>query len=101
MAATKSSSARRYERRARPVSVYDAAVLIAGDRDLAEAVSAAQDLGRRIIIAYPQGSGVSAELRQLADDLLVIAESDIRAMLSVRRPSAMATATTGRLSSPV
>lgn len=65
--------------------VYDLALLVAGDRDLAETVRAAQDLGRRVLVAHPKGSGVSRELRQLADDVVVLDDADLRAMLSPRR----------------
>lgn len=49
---------------------YDTAILICGDRDVAEAVRVAQDDGRRVIVAYPKGGGVSHELHHYADDLL-------------------------------
>jgi uncharacterized LabA/DUF88 family protein len=81
--------------------VYDVAVLIAGDRDLSEAVRAAQDLGRRIILAYPPRAGVSTELRQLADDLVVISEADARAMLPSRRAPSTAARGSGRVVTPV
>jgi len=51
---------------------YDTAILVAGDRDLAEAVRTAQDAGRRVVLAHPAGAGVAQELRQLTDHVLEI-----------------------------
>lgn len=53
-------------------SVFNTAVLVAGDRDLAEAVRAIQGIGRRVVILQPQGSEVARELRQLPDMLQLI-----------------------------
>lgn len=64
--------------------VYDCAVLIAGDRDLAEAVRVTQDEGRRVIVAHPAGSGVATELRQLADEVIAISIPDLQTMLTVK-----------------
>jgi uncharacterized LabA/DUF88 family protein len=63
---------------------YDTGVLVAGDRDLAEAVRVAQDEGRRIILAHPAGGGVSTELRQLADEVHALDQDQLRQMLRVR-----------------
>jgi len=63
---------------------YDTALLLAGDRDLAEAVRVAQDEGRRIVVAHPAGSGVATELRQLADEVLTISIDDLKTMLTVK-----------------
>jgi uncharacterized LabA/DUF88 family protein len=60
---------------------YDMAILLAGDRDLAEAVRAAQDAGRRVVVAVPRGAGFATELRQLADQVLTLEEEDLRTMI--------------------
>ena len=65
---------------------YDTAVLIAGDRDIAEAVRTAQDLGRHVVVAHPQGAGMATELRQLADGVIPIVIGQLQRML-VRRPA--------------
>jgi uncharacterized LabA/DUF88 family protein len=65
---------------------YDVAVLVAGDRDLAEAVRAVQDEGRIVVLAHPgseKGSGVATELRHLADEIISISDADLRKMLKV------------------
>ncbi len=51
---------------------YAVAVVIAGDRDLAEAVRVAQDEGCRVMLAHPIKAGVATELRQLADQIIPI-----------------------------
>jgi uncharacterized LabA/DUF88 family protein len=66
-------------------AAYQTAVLIAGDRDLAEAVRTSQALGRRIVIAHPQGDGIATELRQLADRVHPIAGGEVGKMLEPRR----------------
>lgn len=67
-------------------SLFTTAVLVAGDRDLAEAVRAAQDFGSRVLIATPYRASVARELSQLADDVIDLYESDVRQML-VPRPT--------------
>jgi len=62
-------------------SIYDAATLVSGDRDIAQAVSVAQDEGKHLIVAHPGGGGVATELRFIADEVLVITDDDLRAML--------------------
>lgn len=57
---------------------YDTAILIAGDRDLAEAVRTAQDYGRRVLLGIPEGAGVANEVRQLADDIIVIDKAQVK-----------------------
>lgn len=61
---------------------YDIAVLVAGDRDLAGAVRAVQDQGKNVIIAAPEGKGISSELLRLADDLLHLNGPILKNMLS-------------------
>jgi uncharacterized LabA/DUF88 family protein len=51
---------------------FDCAVIVAGDRDFEEAVRAAQDEGRRIVIAVPTDKGLSIQLRRGADEVLMI-----------------------------
>lgn len=61
---------------------YHTAVLITGDRDLAEAVRVAQDEGRRVVIAAPPKAHVATELRQLVDQYVEIVEASLQAMLT-------------------
>ena len=68
-------------------SVFSDAVLIAGDRDLAEVVRTVQDFGIRAIIATPNRRSVAGELAQLADGVIEIREDDCRKMLTVRAPA--------------
>ena len=68
-------------------SVFSTAVLIAGDRDMAEVVRTVQDFGIRVVVATPNRRSVSDELAQLADYVIDIREGDCRKMLTARRPS--------------
>lgn len=70
-------------------AAYDAGVLLSGDPDLAEAVRTAQDAGRRIVVAYPEGreASVATELRQLADELLPIPVAALDTIIRVRTDS--------------
>lgn len=61
--------------------VFDVAVLVAGDRDLAGAVRAAQEAGARVIVAHPERAGVATELRQLADTLVVVERDHLSRMV--------------------
>ena len=65
-------------------SVFTNAVLIAGDRDLAEVVRTTQDFGIRTIVATPDPSFVAQELGQLADELITIPQSVIEKMMPDR-----------------
>ena len=65
-------------------SVCDTAVLVAGDRDLAEAIRAAQDFGLRVLIATPNRNSIAREVAQLADALIDIGEDSLKAMLPER-----------------
>jgi uncharacterized LabA/DUF88 family protein len=58
-------------------NAYDTAVLVTGDRDLAEAVRAAQDHGRRVILVHPARAGAATELRRLADQVVVVERAQI------------------------
>ena len=61
--------------------VCDVAVLISGDRDLAEAVRAAQDLGTQVLVATPNRRSVARELSELADDIIDLDRETLNKML--------------------
>lgn len=63
---------------------YSTGILVAGDRDLAEAVRVAQAMGRRVVVAHPVGDGIAGELRHLADDVRPISADEVRRMLEPR-----------------
>ena len=65
-------------------SVYATAVLISGDRDLAEAIRTAQDYGVRVVVATPNHYSVAQEVAQLADDIVDITGTDLQTMLPAR-----------------
>ena len=67
-------------------SAFETAVVISGDRDLAEVVRTVQDYGVRVLVATPNRSTVATEVVQLADGLIDIGKTHIRAMLT-ERPS--------------
>jgi len=69
-------------------AVCSTAVLVSGDRDLAEAVRAAQDFGVRVLVATPSRPSVARQVAQLADEVIDISPEDLRAMLP-RRPEPM------------
>lgn len=50
---------------------YESLILMAGDGDLADAVKEAQDLGREVILAFPDKEGVSPTLLKLADQAVL------------------------------
>ena len=62
---------------------YDVGVLIGGDRDLAEPLRLAQDEGRRMLVALPEGAGIAAELKQLADSVIVLSPAVLKPMFNV------------------
>lgn len=64
--------------------VYDAAILISGDRDLAEPVEVAQDEGARIIVAGPEGAGVAPQLRRLADEFWQLDRQQIEGLFDIK-----------------
>jgi uncharacterized LabA/DUF88 family protein len=64
---------------------YTEAVLVAGDRDLVEAVRLAQDAGARVVIATPNRMSVAQELAQVADEVVVIDQAALQSMV-VGRP---------------
>jgi len=63
--------------------VYDAAILVAGDRDLAEPVRAAQDEGCRIVMAAPNNASMAEELRQIADEVKRIKKPDLEKLFQI------------------
>lgn len=63
--------------------VYDTALLLAGDRDLAEPVRVAQDEGALVTLAAPTHAGIASELRQLVDFHLELDANDLGTMLDV------------------
>jgi uncharacterized LabA/DUF88 family protein len=63
--------------------VYDAAILVGGDRDLAEPVRVAQDEGCRMVVAAPQYGTIAAELKQLADEVRRLSKSDLEPLFQV------------------
>ena len=65
-------------------SVCSTALLMAGDRDLAEAVRAAQDFGVRVVVATPNRASVAREVAQLADDVVDISPDKLAVMLRPR-----------------
>lgn len=72
--------------------VYDAAILVAGDRDLAEPVRVAQDEGCRMILAAPKGASMAEELRQIADEVKRIKKADLEKLFDITEPVAAAAA---------
>lgn len=68
--------------------VFDTAVLISGDQDLAGAVQTTQDMGCRVVIATPDGRSVSGELKKLADTVIVISRNDLKTIVEKRKPKA-------------
>lgn len=64
--------------------VYDLAILLAGDRDLAEPVRVAQDEGCKVNLLIPNGAGVATELRQLADEVWTLETAELHRMLRDR-----------------
>ena len=61
--------------------IFDTAVLISGDQDLAGAVEAVQDLGCRVVIASPGTHSIARDLSSLADDITLITEPELEKML--------------------
>lgn len=62
---------------------FHTAVLLAGDRDLAEPVRTAQDAGCRVIVATVGGqASLAKELAQLADEVIEIPQDSLAAMVT-------------------
>ena len=62
-------------------SVFDAAVLISGDADLAEVIRTVQDYGARVLIATPNRESVGGEVKKVADGIIDL-QKDIEEMLT-------------------
>lgn len=62
-------------------SAFNAAVVISGDRDLAEVIRTVQDYGVRVVIVTPNPRSVAREVAQLADDVIELSKEDIEKML--------------------
>ncbi len=67
--------------------VFDTAVVISGDRDLAPAVQNVQESGCRVVVATPDRYSVAREMLELADRIIEIDEEGLHSMLP-RRPTA-------------
>ena len=65
-------------------AAFDVAIVMSGDRDLAEVIRTVQDYGVRVIVATPSRRSVAPEVIQLVDDVIVIEEDDLRGMLPER-----------------
>ena len=62
-------------------SVFDAAVLISGDADLAEVIRTVQDYGARVLIATPNRGSVGGEVKKVADGIIDL-QKDIEEMIT-------------------
>jgi len=79
---------------------YDIALVVAGDRDLAEALRVvADDHARRVILFSVEGSPPAKELVHAADNHGIIRDSYLR-MLVGERPTPIQQATTGDIETP-
>ena len=65
-------------------SAFEIAIVISGDRDLAEVVRTVQDYGVRVLIATPNRASVAGEVLQLADNVIDIGQDAIQKMLTAR-----------------
>jgi uncharacterized LabA/DUF88 family protein len=68
--------------------VSDWAFLVAGDRDLTEAVEVAQDAGARIIVVHAKAAGIATELRHLADELIQLEDHELKKMFKIKKKKA-------------
>ena len=67
-------------------SVCATMILLSGDRDLAEAVRAAQDFGIRVLVATPQRESLAREVAQIADAIILMDTETLGRMLTARPP---------------
>lgn len=65
---------------------FSTAVLLAGDRDLLEAVTTVQEEGRMVVLTHPEGTDVDLALRQAADRVEPIPRAILERFLSPRPP---------------
>lgn len=63
-------------------SVFNAAVVISGDRDLAEVIRTVQDYGVRVLIVTPNPRSVAREVAQLADDVIELGAEEVKSLLT-------------------
>jgi uncharacterized LabA/DUF88 family protein len=63
---------------------YDVAVLVAGDRDLLDAVRTVQDEGRLVVVLHPDGAGLAPELRRAADLVRALSDDELGVFLRAR-----------------
>ncbi|MGW0486524.1 NYN domain-containing protein [Nonomuraea sp. NPDC003214] len=63
----------------------DTFILVAGDRDLAEAVRAVQQTGVKVYLAHPAGAPLATELRDLADMRISWSEALVRQLTSTHQ----------------
>ena len=74
---------------------YDTALLVAGDRDLAEPVRVAQDEGRQLVLALPEGADAARKLKQLADSVILLDSTTLGRWFAFKDASWPATGTGG------
>jgi hypothetical protein len=65
-------------------SAFATAIVITGDRDLAEVIRTVLDYGVRVMIATPNRGSVASEVLQLADGVIDLTPEEVRAMLDDR-----------------
>ena len=63
---------------------FEMAIIISGDRDLAEVVRTVQDYGISVFVATPNTKSVARELLQIADGIVEITPAEIERMLPDR-----------------
>ena len=63
---------------------FEMAIIISGDRDLAEVVRTVQDYGISVQVATPNKRSVAGEVLQLADGVVEISPEELRKMLPDR-----------------
>ena len=69
-------------------SAISTAIVVTGDRDLAEVIRTVLDYGVRVLVATPNRGSVSSEVLQLADSIIDLEPEEMRMMLSDRPPPA-------------
>ena len=62
-------------------SAFGTAILISGDRDLAEVIRTVQDYGISVFVATPNKRSVAGEVLQIADGVVNISPEELRKML--------------------
>ena len=64
--------------------VVSTAVLVSGDRDLAEAIRAAQDFGTKVLVTTPRNKSVARPVAKLADGIINLSKEDLNHILPPR-----------------